>query len=273
MSAGDAGRRLAAVLSGIDSALVALSGGVDSAVLLAAAARHVPGRVAAATAVSPLQPDPGPAEAAARAIGAERFEVRLDPLADPAFRSNPPDRCLLCKRMIFSALREVARREGLAELLDGSNADDLGERRPGRRALEEIGARSPLAEAGLTEADVRRLARAWGLEAADLPADTCLATRFPYGTELTREGLERVGAVEAEVRGIAGGPVRVRAFGSLAVVEVAPAEIPSIAAPGARERIAAAIARAGFARGAVDLRGYRSGSMDEEVPGSDQNSV
>jgi uncharacterized protein len=252
-------------LAGIGSALVAFSGGADSALLLRLAAEHVPGRVLSVTAVSPLHPDPGNAAELAAGIGAEHRIAEVDPLADPVFRGNPPDRCYVCKRGIFSALLDLARQEGLSEVLEGSNRDDLDEFRPGRRALAELGARSPLVEAGLSKSDVRALSRELELPTAERISDTCAATRFPYGALLTREALDRVTRAESVVREHVQGALRVRVHGDLARIEVDAAEIPRLVEADTARRIERELAALGFERITVDLAGYRSGSMDASL--------
>jgi uncharacterized protein len=255
-------RRLERALREVPSALVAFSGGADSALLLRLAQRHVPGRVLAVTAVSPLHPDGSHAAEVASALGVEHRIVEVDPLSDPAFRGNPPDRCYICKHSIFRALFELARDEGLARVIEGSNADDLVEFRPGRRALAELGVGSPLVDAGLTKVDVRALSRELELPTASRVSDTCLATRFPYGAELTREALARAGRAEAFLRPLVDGPLRVRVHGETARIEVDRTQIPRISNPEVGARVDEQLRGLGFARVTIDLAGYRSGSMD-----------
>jgi pyridinium-3,5-biscarboxylic acid mononucleotide sulfurtransferase len=260
-------------LEPLGSALVALSGGVDSSLLLAMAAAHVRGPVAAAVAVTPLHPDAESAREAASRIGVTLHALEIPVLDDAEIRGNPPHRCYLCKRMIFSRLQAFASGRGLFPILDGSNADDLREFRPGRKALAELGVSSPLAEAGLTKDDVRALAAAMGLPESTRVSDTCAATRFPYGTELTSSAIERVRRAELAVAREAYGPVRVRVHGDLARVEVEPRAILSVAEPMARERIWRALREAGFRYVALDLVGYRSGAMDEALSDAERRAA
>jgi uncharacterized protein len=269
----DRRRRLERTLQGIESALVAFSGGVDSALLLRLAVEHVPGRVLAVTAVSPLHPDGSPAASLARALGVEHRVVEVDPLADPTFRDNPPDRCYICKHRIFSALFGLARDEGLARVIEGSNVDDLNEFRPGRRALAALGAGSPLIDAGLTKSDVRALSRDIGLPTAARVSDTCLATRFPYGAPLTREALDRAGRAEEILRPLVDGPLRVRVHGGTARIEVDRTQIPRIANPKVGARIDEQLRGLGFERVTVDLAGYRSGSMDAALTDDERRAA
>jgi uncharacterized protein len=168
---------------------------------------------------------------------------------------------------------DLARGRGLLPVLDGTNADDLRDHRPGRRALAELGVSSPLAEAGLTKGDVRALASALGLEAASRVSDTCAATRFPYGVRLTDEAIARVRLAERAVAAEVGGPIRVRVHGDLARVEVAPSEIAALAGPAVRERIRRALREAGFQYVALDLDGYRSGAMDEALDEAERGAA
>jgi pyridinium-3,5-biscarboxylic acid mononucleotide sulfurtransferase len=274
--ANDLERKRAALFARLEplgSGLVALSGGVDSSLLLAMAAAHVHGPVAAAVAVTPLHPDAGSAREAASRLGVTLHELEIPVLDDVEIRKNPAHRCYLCKRMIFSRLQAFARERGLLPILDGSNADDLREFRPGRRALFELGISSPLAEAGLTKDDVRALAAAMGLPESTRASDTCAATRFPYGAELTADAIERVRRAELALAREACGPTRVRAHGDLARVEVEPRAIPSLAEPGARERICRALREAGFRYVALDLVGYRSGAMDEALSDAERRAA
>ncbi|MCK9459767.1 MAG: ATP-dependent sacrificial sulfur transferase LarE [Proteobacteria bacterium] len=264
---------LVASLERLGSALVALSGGVDSALLVAQAVAHVRGPVEAAVAVTPLHPDPGAARAAASHLGVRLHEIRVPVLDDPELRENPPWRCYLCKRAIFGRLAQLARDRDLLAVLDGSNADDLRDHRPGRRALRELGVSSPLADAGLTKTEVRALAGEMGLEAASRISDTCAATRFPYGARLTDEAIARVRRAERAVAAEVGGPIRVRVHGDLARVEVVPSAIQVLSDPLVRERIRRALREAGFLYVALDLDGYRSGAMDEALTEAERRAA
>lgn len=255
--------RAGALLAAHQSVLVAFSGGVDSSVLLALALRACGReRVLAVTIASPFIP--AAEVTAARALAARldaRHEVLpADPLSLPQLRDNPADRCYHCKKMLYSALLALARARGLAAVVDGSNADDSRDYRPGSRARQELGISAPLQEAGMTKAEVRATARALGLPNAEAPALACLATRFPAGTTLTPEGLARVAQAEAAVRALGFAAVRVRVHGDLARLEVPPADLP--AAAGRAAELAAAVHTAGYRYAALDLDGYRTGSMN-----------
>jgi len=245
-------------------AAIAFSGGIDSAFLAAVAAGELGDQVLAVTAYTPLHPRREQREAArlARRLGLRHARVELDPLALPGMARNPPDRCYRCKQALFRRLRALARREAIPWLLDGTQADDRREVRPGRRAARECGVLSPLLEAGLTKAEIRRAARRMGLTSADQPALACLATRFPEGARLTRRGLEAVDRLEEGLRGLGFVQVRARVHGSAVRLELAPRQIRRAARPDTARAIARLAHRAGFNSAAVDLEGYRCGSMN-----------
>jgi uncharacterized protein (TIGR00268 family) len=259
-------------LSPLPDVLVAFSGGVDSGVLLAAAARVLgPERVVAATAVSPSLPAAERSAAAvfAAGLGVRHEQPRTDELSRAGYRANAGDRCAFCKTELVEVLRPLADRLGIADVVTGTNADDLRAGfRPGIRAAAARGAWAPLARAGMTKDDVRAAARRWGLPLADKPAAACLASRIAYGVPVSAAGLARVEAAEAGLRAAleaAGLPVRdlrVRDLGGdVARVEVDAALVAEL---GGRPDLLAAVA--GFARVEVDPRGFRSGSMNELLP-------
>ena len=256
-------------------AVVAFSGGVDSTLLLAAAGEAMGDAALAVTGRSPSVPadELRSARELAERIGARHRIVDTDEFADPQFRANPPDRCYHCKSTLFSTLREVARSEGLRHVVEGSNADDGEDYRPGSRAAGEQSIRSPLAEVGLTKDEIRELSRERDLPTWSKPAMACLASRVPYGTELTKEVMARIEAAERAVRDLGFEQLRVRDHGDLARVEVTPDEIARLAAPEVRLRAVAALQSAGYTYVALDLRGYRTGAMNEGLfpsPGPDE---
>ncbi len=257
--------RLRERLFGLGSAAVAFSAGVDSTFLLHVAHDALGERAVAVTVRAPFTP-PAETAAAAAFCGAEGIrheilDIGLD--AIPHFAENPPDRCYHCKKAIFARILDFARREGLAAVIEGSNRDDDGDYRPGRRALRELAIVSPLHEAGLTKAEIRILSRAMGLPTADKPSSACLASRFPYGERITQEGLARVDMAETWLREAfpALAQLRVRAHdGDVARIEVPPTDIPALAARAAE--IDDALRAIGFTYAALDLGGYRTGSLN-----------
>jgi uncharacterized protein len=226
-------------------------------------------RVLAVTALSPtyLQAEAEEAGHIARRLKIPHRFIESDELLIPGFAENPPDRCYHCKAALFRALADLAAREGYAFVADGSNRDDESDYRPGSRAAAEFRVRSPLREAGLTKAEIRLLSRERGLPTWDKPAMACLASRFPYGERITAGKLERVGKAEAVLRECGFLQVRVRSHGDIARIEVDPASIEKLTTAGTRERILAALKGLGFAYVALDLEGYRTGSMNEVLKG------
>ncbi len=256
---------LRASLSALGLVLVAYSGGVDSTLLAFTAHAVLGGSTIAVLAFSDTYPasEAEHARGVARDLGLNVLEVETYELVDPSFRANGPDRCYHCKSELFSLLRTVADARGIAWVADGSNLDDLGDHRPGRRAAAEYGIVSPLMDAGLTKADIRELARELGLPNWDRPSMACLASRFPYGEEISEDRLGLVGRAEESLRALGLRQFRVRAHGDVARLEVDPSE--QDLAWEMRDRVAAALRSAGFAYVAQDLEGYRTGSLNETL--------
>jgi pyridinium-3,5-biscarboxylic acid mononucleotide sulfurtransferase len=254
---------LESIIAPYGSALVAFSGGVDSSLALAIAARALPkDKVLAVTSNNEtyLPSELGLARDFAATLGVEHLVVNTRELDDPNYASNPTNRCYFCKSTLYSDLAKLAAERGYACVVDGANKDDEGDYRPGRKAAKELGVVSPLSIAGVGKAEVRELAKHLGLPSWDKPALACLSSRFPYGQEITPEKLSQVARAEEFLRKEGFRQVRVRHHGEIARLEVAPAEIERAFA--LREKISAELKDAGFLYVTLDLAGYRSGSLN-----------
>ena len=251
-------------LRGLDGgAAVAFSGGVDSTLLLYAAHEALGERCIALTARSVFFPaaEATEAETLCERLGVKHVFLDVDVLAVPGVKDNPPERCYLCKRALLGAVRDSAARRGFSAVLEGANADDAKAWRPGAQAVKELGAYSPLLEAGLTKAEIRALSRSFGLPTADKPAMACLATRFPTGTALTAEDLQRAEAAEARLDALGFAQRRVRVHGDVARIEVPPEDFAFVTEHAAE--IDETLRAQGFRYVALDLGGYKTGNMDQ----------
>lgn len=258
--------KLKGMLRSHQSAVIAFSGGVDSSLLLSAAVAVMgPKMVLAVTFNTPLNLQ-SEIEGAAQLTAALKVEHRvidIDPCSESEFTANPPERCYICKRLLFGPLVKLAEDEGFKVVLEGSNADDLDDYRPGLRAVKELGARSPLLEAGLGKAEIRFLSRQRDLPTWDKPSAACLASRIPYGEEITGDKLKQVAAAEDFLRSLGlEGNLRVRRHGSLARIEVDEKAFSAVTAR--HGEIREKLKELGFTYVTLDLCGFRSGSLNVE---------
>lgn len=282
------------ILTDLGKPAVAFSGGVDSTFLLRAAriasedAREgtasasrsgdalansdavsepgdTPGEPVAITVDSDFVPAREGNEAAdiCRCEGVPQIVLQVASEDIEGFSDNPPDRCYICKKYMFTKIKEAAASEGCASVIEGSNTDDAGDYRPGRRALSELGIKSPMQEAGLSKEDIRALSKDMGLETWNKPSFACLASRFEYGQKITEEKLRMVEAAEQSLFDMGLAQVRVRVHGLIARIEVPEEDIEKLAGSGTRKEITERFRALGFAYTALDLEGYRTGSMNE----------
>jgi uncharacterized protein len=258
---------LRTLLASMEGALVAFSGGVDSTFLLKVAREALGERAVAATALSASYPASEFEESRrlASLIGARQIVVETRELENPDYRANAPERCFHCKDELFTRLAPFAEREGLECVVYGEIADDAADYRPGARAAREHRVRAPLAEVGLSKLEIRRLSRDLGLPTWDKPSMACLSSRIPYGSEVTSEKLARIGRAEEVLRGLGLRQLRVRDHDSVARIEVEPADFEELVRSPVRELVVARLRELGYSYVALDLQGYRTGSLNEVV--------
>lgn len=251
----------------MDRVLVCFSGGVDSSFLVRVARDVLGDRAVALTTVSPTNPEEDTAEAIelARELRIEHVVVHANELEIPNYKENPTNRCYFCKSNLYAIAAAEAERRSIGCIVDGVNLDDLGDYRPGLQAASERTIRHPLADAGLSKQDIRDASRVLGLRTFDRPSSPCLSSRFPYGTRITLDGLERVARGERWLRARGFRECRVRYYGDRARVEVAASEIARLSAPPLCAELDACFRAIGFSAVEIDPRGFRSGSLNEAL--------
>ena len=260
--------QLRALIKGYGKVVIGYSGGVDSTLLLRLAQDELGrGNVLAviADSLSLARQDYTDAVRLAESMGCEVVVVHPNELDDPAYVANTPDRCYICKHHLFEAILVIARARGVTHVLDGSNANDVQDYRPGQRAISELGVQSPLMAAGLTKEEIRLLSKRLWLRTARKPSMSCLATRVPYATPITRETLQQIERAEEALRTLGFKGCRVRHHGSAARIELAAGELARLIDDAMRATVVREIKAVGYQYVALDLQGYRTGSLNDEI--------
>jgi uncharacterized protein len=268
MTLKDKHESLQKILKDLGQVVVAYSGGVDSTFLLKAAVDTLgAANVVACTSVGPAEPGNQyeRARQAAENIGVRLMVIEAGEMEDPKFTANNPDRCFHCKSSLCHKLLDVARERGFEHVVFGTNYDDLDDYRPGNQAIKAFGVRSPLAEAGLTKEEIRQLSRQAGLPTADQPASPCLASRLPYGLEVTERRLQQIDQAESFLRSLGFVEFRVRHHDTIARIEVRGQDISKLSAEPVRTKVVEKLKSLGFRFITVDLQGFRTGSLNEAL--------
>lgn len=264
---------LKALFTGMSRALIAYSGGVDSTLIAKVAYDVLGDRAVAVTAESPslLPADLEEARIQAATIGISHELVQTYEMDNPNYTSNPINRCYFCKSELHDTLKPLAQHRGYPYVIDGVNADDLTDYRPGIQAAKERGARSPLAELGITKLEVREISKYLGLSWWDKPAQPCLSSRFPYGEEITIQKLRRVGQAEQYLKSLGLNQLRVRSEGNTARIELAPEEIKPFVQASDLETVVKTLQAIGFMYVSLDLEGFRSGKLNRVLTIESEN--
>lgn len=259
-------------LKKMERVIIAFSGGVDSTFLLKAATLSGLTDILAVTGQSESLPERelSFAKEIAGSLNVKHKIIATEELRDDNYSENPPDRCYYCKKELFTKLSDIASKENYLYILDGTNADDAHDRRPGRRAAGENGVKSPLLDAGLSKNEIREISKALGLPTWDKPATPCLSSRFPYGHKITAEGLLRVDRAEAFIRGLGIKELRVRSHSNVARIEIHPEDFPKVTEDRTRKKIVDFLKSLGYEYITLDLRGFRSGSSNEVLKDNKQ---
>ena len=256
---------LKSILKEMGSILIGYSGGVDSTFLVAAAKEVLGDTVLAVTARSETYPkrEYEQAQKIVEQLKVRHVTIFTKELEYPNFASNPENRCYFCKKELFSKLKEIAVSNNISHLADGSNADDVNDHRPGLQALKELGVRSPLKDAGLTKAEIRQFSQEMKLSTWNNPAYACLSSRFPYGTEINIEKLEMVEEAKNYLKDLGFAQIRIRHHDNIARIEIHPDQFEKIFKDDARQKIINKFKKIGYHYIALDIEGYRTGSMNE----------